>query len=137
MTRTFFFGKATNEQKHAYQTVLGAQKKAIELLDHKLVYDPLSKIMVASIDKVARDYIIKEGYPSIPHSLGHGIGLEVHEAPSLSPRSKQIITNGIVFSIEPGIYIPDKFGVRIEDLFAIVNNKLVQLTKSPSKLLEI
>jgi Xaa-Pro aminopeptidase len=69
--------------------------------------------------------------------VGHGIGLEVHESPRLGPGNEDIITEGMVFSIEPGIYLPNKFGIRIEDLFAVVNNKLVQLTKSSSNLLEI
>lgn len=144
MTRTFFFGKANSEQKLVYNTVLETQRKAIELLDHKLVHDPTNKVEGAEIDKMAREYIINQGFQTIPHSLGHGIGLEVHEAPRLSSASKEILTAGMVFSIEPGIYLPagrqglsNKFGVRIEDLFTIQGNKLVQLTKSPINLLEI
>ncbi|HEX8931878.1 MAG TPA: aminopeptidase P family protein [Patescibacteria group bacterium] len=135
MTRTIFFGKATNEQKKVYETVLTAQEKAMQQ------YSNLAKqskpVKAANIDKAARDYIISKGYPSIPHSLGHGIGLQVHEAPSLSPGSKDILANGMVFSIEPGIYLNDNFGIRIEDLFAIENNKLIRLTKSPRDLIQI
>ncbi len=136
MTRTIFFGKENDRQKRMYQTVLKAQKKAIDLLYNKLVYYT-QEIKASEVDKAARGYIISQGYPSIPHSLGHGIGLEVHEAPSLSPRSKQALENGMVFSIEPGIYIPHYGGVRIEDLFAIQNNKLIQLTKSQKNLTEL
>ena len=90
-----------------------------------------------AIDKVARDYIIAKGFPSIPHTLGHGIGIEVHEGFRLYPASKSTFANGVVFSIEPGIYIPGDTGVRIEDLFTIENNKLIRLTKSPRELIEI
>lgn len=96
--------------------------------------DSNNKSVALNVDKVAREHIISQGYPTIPHSLGHGIGIQVHEAPTLSPTSKDELAEGMVFSIEPGIYLPGKFGVRIEDLFAIQNGTLVQLTKSPSKL---
>ena len=100
-------------------------------LYHKLTYDT-HKIKASDVDKVARDYIISQGYPTIPHSVGHGIGIEIHEAPTLSPNSKDILEEGRVFSIEPGIYIPNVGGVRIEDLFVIQKNQLVQLTNNSS-----
>ncbi|MBI5123376.1 aminopeptidase P family protein [Candidatus Roizmanbacteria bacterium] len=131
MTRTIFFGKATKEPKKVYQVVKEAQKLAINYIQKH------DSILASEVDKIARDYITKNGYDTIPHSLGHGIGLQVHEAPSLSPNSKDLLTEGMVFSIEPGIYLNDKFGVRIEDLFAIQENKLVQLTKSETNLIEI
>lgn len=137
MTRTIFFGKATLEQKKVYQIVLEAQKKAINFLNHQLVNNTDKLIKSADIDRVSREYIINQGFDSIPHGLGHGIGLQLHEPPTLSPRWEDKITEGMVFSIEPGIYLNDKFGVRIEDLFTIQNNKLIQLTKSPRKILEI
>ena len=94
-------------------------------------------VKASDLDKSARDHIISKGFPSIPHSLGHGIGLEVHESPSLSPNSKDKLAEGMVFSIEPGIYVNDKMGVRIEDLFTIQNNKLIQLTNAPKELIQI
>lgn len=136
MTRTIFFGKATKEQKKIYETVLEAQNKAIHRYGN-LAMIPSKPVKASELDKAAREYIISHGYPSFPHSLGHGIGLQVHEAPRLSPQSKEVLTEGMVFSIEPGIYLPDKLGVRIEDLFAIQNGKLVHLTKSPRNLIEI
>ena len=136
MTRTVFFGKANVEQKKVYEIVLAAQKLAIEQFSN-LAIKQSKTVNAADIDKVARSYIISQGFPSIPHSLGHGIGLQVHEVPSLSPNSKSVLSEGMVFSIEPGIYLPDNLGVRIEDLFAIQNNKLIQLTKSPSSLIEL
>jgi Xaa-Pro aminopeptidase len=145
MTRTFFFGKANKEQRKVYQTVLTAQQKAIEYITLSLLRRQESMdsrirekdIVGSHVDNVAREYIVNKGYPTIPHSLGHGIGLQVHEAPSLSPNSQAILADAMVFSIEPGIYLPDKFGVRIEDIFTIQNGKLVQLTMSPKKLLEL
>lgn len=133
MTRTFFIGKPTEEQKKGYDTVLKAQEKAITFLtSHFSLRTSRSKGVNASrVDKIAREYIISQGYPTIPHSLGHGIGLEVHEPPYLGPGSNDLLEKGMVFSIEPGIYLPEKFGIRIEDLFAIENGKLLQLTNSP------
>lgn len=136
MTRTVFVGKATEEQKNVYQVVKVAQEKAMQQFNNVAIKQS-KPVLAHKIDKVARDYIISKGYPSIPHSLGHGIGLQIHEAPSLSPKSDYILTEGMVFSIEPGIYINNKLGVRIEDLFAIQNNKLIRLTKSSRKLIEL
>lgn len=131
MSRTVVFGDATDEQKRIHQTVLQAQKQAINMIKFLLNATKPKPIYCSEIDTAARNHITSKGYPSIPHSLGHGIGIEVHESPTLSPRSKDMLTNGMVFSIEPGIYIPDFGGVRIEDLFTIQKNKLVQLTGSP------
>lgn len=130
MTRTFFISPPTAEQQSAYDTVRTSQKKAIEFIEKQLAEK--KEIRAKDVDRVAREYIVSQNYPSIPHSLGHGIGLEVHEAPSLSPLSKDTLTNGMVFSIEPGIYLPHKLGIRIEDLFTIKEDKLIRLTKSPS-----
>ena len=139
MTRTVCFGKANDEKRKVYETVIAAQQRAIETLNSKLltlnsVFKP---IPTSLIDQAARSYITSKCFDTIPHSLGHGIGLEVHETPRLSPKSLDQLENGMVFSIEPGIYFPDKFGIRIEDLFTIQNNKLIQLTTSPTRLLEI
>ncbi len=137
MTRTIVFGKASDKQKKMYETVLAAQKSAIDLLNfpYKIQNTSGKTVRAADLDKTARDYILSKGFPTIPHSLGHGIGLEVHESPSLSPASKEQLDEGMVFSIEPGIYIPNFGGVRIEDLYTIQNGKLQQLTQSPNKTL--
>jgi Xaa-Pro aminopeptidase len=140
MTRTVFLGKATEEQKKVYQTVLDAQQRAIEFLNSQfsiLNSNPTKQIFTANVDKAARDHITYAGFPTIPHSLGHGIGLEVHEAPTLSPRSDQTLEEGMVFSIEPGIYLPHKLGIRIEDLFVIDKQNLRQLTTSSKNLTEL
>jgi Xaa-Pro aminopeptidase len=125
-TRTTFIGKPSSEQEKVYETVKQAKLKAVVYLKTKITHH--KSVKASDVDKVARDFIVSSGYPTIPHSLGHGIGLEVHEAPSLSPQSKDILTDGMVFSIEPGVYLQGKFGVRIEDLFLIQNHQLVKLT---------
>lgn len=123
MTRTFVFGKPTKEQKKMIDTVLRASQKAIESVRNK----------ACDVDKAARDYIKSQGYPDIPHSVGHGIGLEVHEHPHISKKSKEILKNGMVFSIEPGIYLQGFGGVRTENLFVLENNKIRKLTNGISQ----
>lgn len=143
MTRTIFFGKASQKFKKMYNTVLEAQKIAIQQFNNLAIKQ--LKIKASEIDKIARNYIISKGYETIPHSLGHGIGLEVHESPSLSPKSKNILKIGMVFSIEPGIYLPNFGGVRIEDLVVLKKSglpagasaKVGLLTHSPKNLIEI
>ena len=135
MTRTMFFGKPSEKQKRIYETVLKAQQKAIDYI-HSAIKSG-KKVMTAKADEVARDYITSKDYPTIPHSLGHGIGLEVHEHPSLSPKSKEILKPGMVFSIEPGIYLPGFGGVRIEDLYVYEEKGLRQLTNSAKNMIVI
>jgi Xaa-Pro aminopeptidase len=135
MTRTIFLGKASEKQKKIYQAVLAAQSKAAEFLDSQIKKG--IKVTGKKVDQVAREYIISKGYPSIPHSLGHGIGLQVHEYPRLSPKSDDVLIEGMVFSIEPGIYIPGFGGVRIEDLYVIEKTGLRQLTQASKELIEL
>lgn len=135
MTRTVLFGKPTEEQAKIYETVLEAQQKAIDFTNSLLKKGKILKAI--AVDKVARDYIVSRGYPTIPHSLGHGIGLEVHEHPFLSPKSKEVLEQGMIFSIEPGIYLEDLGGVRIEDLYVVEKNNLRGLTSSAKKLLVV
>jgi len=153
MTRTVFFGSANAEYKKIYRTVLAAQKRAIEFLSSTFHSLPLheKQIKASQVDKVARTYILEKGFPTIPHSLGHGVGLEVHESPRLSPKSKDRLKPGGVFTIEPGIYIPGFGGVRIEDVVVIENSGLPRrplrreaskvgprlLTKSTKEIIEI
>ena len=133
MTRTVFFGKPTEEQTKVYETVLTSQQKAIDYINKRL--NTNSTILSKNVDNIARGYINSQSYPSIPHSLGHGTGIDVHEPPSLNPTSEMQLQNGMVFSIEPGIYLPKSIGVRIEDLVAIQNNELTILTLSPKELI--
>lgn len=142
MTRVVFLGKATPEQKKVYQTVLEANKRSIEFLNSYFINH--KSISAKAVDKVARNYIIKAGFPTIPHSLGHGVGLQIHESPRLSLNSKDVLEEGMVFSIEPGIYLPAGRqgnvgwgGIRIEDLVTIRRNKLEIQTLSAKKLIEL
>lgn len=132
MTRTVFWGKPSERQMETYETVKVAQEKVVEYLLEQL--KKRTEILAGDVDKVARDYIISQGYPSIPHALGHGVGLEVHEYPAIFAESQTVLKEGMVFSIEPGIYIEGFGGVRIEDLFGIAKGKLIKLTKSPRDL---
>lgn len=134
MTRTIFFGKPSEEQKKLYHTVRKAQLTSIDYLKNKLKRH--EDIHAPTIDQVGRDYITEQGYIPFSHS-SHGIGLNVHESPHIYPSSSDYMDDGMVFSIEPGIYFPGEFGVRIEDIFAIEKNKLVQLTNASRTLLEI
>lgn len=129
MSRTFFYGKANRKQKKVYKTVLEAQEKAVKKIR--------TNIKTYELDKIARDYIVKKGFDPIPHSLGHGVGKKVHEKPKISPISSENLPQGAIFTIEPGIYIKNFGGVRIEDVYYINKGKIFQLTKSPKKLLEL
>ncbi len=133
MTRTVVLGKPSAKQAKIHQTVKTAQGKALEYLKANLK----KGVKGAELDKIARDHIVESGFPTIPHSLGHGIGIEVHEHPYLGPNSKEVLKEGMVFSIEPGIYLPELGGVRIEDLFVIENDKVRQLTKSNKDLVSL
>lgn len=128
MTRTLFIGDVPQEYVQIYQAVLSAQQKAIVTIQESLKQNTPPR--ASQVDHAAREEIKKHTYTPFSHALGHGIGIDVHEAPILSPRSQQELTTGMVFSIEPGIYLTGKMGVRIEDLFSIQNGKLIQLTNS-------
>lgn len=108
MTRTMFFGTPTKEFKDAYKAVLKAHESAA-----RFVKDGVSG---KDADGVARDVLNESGYGKyFTHSLGHGIGVNIHESPNLSPKSDWILKNNMVFSNEPGVYLNGKFGIRIED----------------------
>lgn len=123
MTRMFFMKQAPKEARETYQKLLTAQKETID----KIKEFKTTK----EIDHYVRQLLREEDLPNFSHSTGHGIGLEVHEKPSVSFRSKDKIENGQVFTIEPGVYYPGKWGLRIEDIVYIRNGKPELLTKSP------
>ncbi len=128
MTRTVIVGKPTEKQKEVYETVLKAQKASLTVLKNG--------ITGVEADKVARDIIDAKGYKeNFGHGLGHGVGVEIHESPNLSPYSKAILETGNVVTVEPGIYIPDEFGVRIEDMALITENGYINLTNCEKELI--
>lgn len=130
MTRTVVIGKAGNRHKEIYETVLIAQKKALEGIE------PNKK--GKDIDKIARDYIASKGYGEyFGHGLGHCVGMEVHENPRFSMNEETIFLPGMVVTVEPGIYIPDFGGVRIEDLVVVTQEGMDNLTSSPKELIEV
>ena len=128
MTRTVIVGKPTEKQKEVYETVLKAQKSALEVLKNGVTgFDA---------DKVARDIIENAGYKeNFGHGTGHGVGIEIHESPNLSPYSKATLETGNVVTVEPGIYIPDEFGVRIEDMALITEDGYINLTSCEKELI--
>lgn len=126
LTRTFCFGYIPSDFKDVYYTVLDAQKKAFEGIK--------PGVKASDIDFLARDYINQKKYNDyFGHGLGHGIGMEVHEKPIINPYSETIIETGMVFSNEPGIYIPGKFGIRIEDMVVCRKNSAEWLTDLPKE----
>ncbi|MBO5066521.1 MAG: aminopeptidase P family protein [Clostridia bacterium] len=128
MTRTVAVGNVTDEQKEIYNIVLKAQKNALSVLK--------SGVSCADADKAARGIIEDAGYGEyFGHGTGHGVGVEIHEEPGLSPRSKQTLKEGNVVTVEPGIYIPGKFGVRIEDMALITEKGYENLTSAPKELI--
>ena len=129
MTRTVAVGYVTDEQQKVYDTVLKAQLSALkEIAPNKVCKE---------IDKIARDIINKEFEGCFGHGLGHSVGLEIHENPALNTRDETLLKSGIIMTVEPGIYIPDKFGVRIEDMVLITDTSYENLTKSPKELIII
>lgn len=126
LTRTIFLEKVPEEFENIYSMVLKAQKKAISLF--KKEKDSFK------IDKTICELMVGKGFGDFNHGLGHSIGLEVHEAPRLSPRYKDILREGEVMTVEPGIYIKGKGGVRIEDDVLIKKNSYEVFTKAPKSL---
>lgn len=128
MTRTIAMGVVTDEQKAVYDTVLRAQRAAIAAIEPgKICRD---------IDKTARDIIDDAGYRGcFGHGLGHGVGIEIHENPSFSMRCDTLLKNGMVMTVEPGIYIENKFGVRIEDMIFVTEDGCIDITESPRDLI--
>jgi len=123
ITRTLCAGKPDDRFKEIYGIVLRAQQAAIDGIT--------AAMSGVQADSLAREVIEKAGYSKyFRHSLGHGIGLNVHEKPYLSQKSQDILENNMVFTVEPGIYIPGWGGVRIEDDVCLKNGKIEVLSKA-------
>ncbi|MBQ7106404.1 MAG: aminopeptidase P family protein [Clostridia bacterium] len=127
MTRTVAVGSVTEEQKKVYNTVLAAQESAIKAA--------VPGAVCRDIDKVARDIIEKEHKGCFGHGLGHSVGIDIHEGPSFNTRDESVIEKGMVITVEPGIYLENKFGVRIEDMIVITDDGNIDITQSPKELI--
>ncbi len=160
MSRTVFYGVPSTGQIKLYETVKKSQQAAIDYIEKKLQtvilgneerVTPESRskidsgqarmtipdIFTKDVDALSRKVIEDAKFTAYPHALGHGIGLEVHEAPTLSLYSPEKLLDGMVFTLEPGIYEPSMGGVRIEDMYVIRNQKLEQLTHASKELIVI
>lgn len=128
MTRTVAVGFVTDEQRLVYDTVLKAQSASLDIIK--------AGVSCADADKAARDIITAAGYGEFfGHGTGHGVGIEIHEMPNLSPRSSSVLEKGNIVTVEPGIYLPGKFGVRTEDMVFVTENGCKNLTNSQKSLI--
>ncbi len=126
-TRTLVCGEPSSEQEKVYQVVKEAHDRAIELIR--------PGIPIHAVDEAARGHIRECGYGEyFGHGLGHGIGLAVHEDPFVNAENKGLVQEGMVFTVEPGVYIPDWGGVRIEDMILVTPQGAEILTHLPSDL---
>ena len=130
MTRMVVVGKPTNKQKNIFDIVLEAQIKALNAVR--------PEVKCKDLDKIARDIITEKGYGEyFLHGLGHGVGLDIHESPTLTKNSEEILKESMIITIEPGIYIPDFGGVRIEDLVLVTEDGYEILSITEKRLYEI
>lgn len=127
MTRTVAIGYATDEMKKVYQVVLDAQRKGISLAK--------TGVIGKEVHNAAADVIGAAGYGAyFGHGFGHSLGLEIHESPNFNSRNEKPMPDRAVVSAEPGIYLPGKFGVRIEDVVVLKENGCDDITLSPKEL---
>ena len=132
ITRTFLFGEdgKHGEFKRAYAAVLEAHERAKERI--------VSGMTGKEADEIARAVLRDKGLDKLfTHSLGHGIGLQIHEAPGLSPRSEDVLTDGMVFSDEPGVYLAGQYGIRIEDSVVLEGGRVRSFMKKTQRELMI
>lgn len=128
MTRTVAIGEPNDKLKEIYNVVLEAQESVLKFIK--------PGVKTNAIDSIAREYISQKGYGSyFGHGLGHGVGREIHESPRLSPMSDTVLKEGMIVTDEPGIYIPEFGGVRIEDLVVVTKDGCETLSKSPKNLI--
>ncbi|AEC52689.1 X-Pro dipeptidase [Pyrococcus sp. NA2] len=128
ITRTIVVGSPNEKQREIYEIVLEAQKKAVESAKPGMT--------AKELDSIARNIIAEYGYGEyFNHSLGHGVGLEIHEWPRVSQHDETVLREGMVITIEPGIYIPKLGGVRIEDTVLLTKNGAKRLTKTERELI--
>lgn len=127
MTRVPFFGKPSKKMVEIYQVVKAAQEEALRMCR--------PGVKIGDVDAAARDVISSYGYgKNFTHSLGHGVGLEIHELPFMRMKSSETLKPGMIVTIEPGVYIPGEGGVRLEDTIAIHSEGYEDLTCRPKDL---
>ncbi|HHW46394.1 MAG TPA: aminopeptidase P family protein [Clostridiales bacterium] len=130
MTRTIALEYATDEMQKVYYCVLSAQIAALNIIKEGLP--------CGEVDKAARDVIELQGFGEyFVHSTGHGVGLKIHEEPRLVKDNTALLKSGNVVTVEPGIYIPSKFGARIEDMVVVTKEGSINLTKTAKDLIII
>ncbi len=128
MTRTVCVGQPSEKMTEIYNKVLEAQQAAISFVKAGITGEEL--------DNAAREIISSAGYGDyFGHALGHGVGMEIHEYPTVSVRSKTVLEKNMVVTVEPGIYLPGEFGVRIEDFVVVTEKSCVNLTKCPKNMI--
>lgn len=129
-SRTFFMGQPSEEQRKIYEICLRSTMTAQEAA--------VKGMTAGALDKIARDIIDGEGYAeNFLNRTGHGIGFSVHEAPYIKANNPLVLEEGMAFSIEPGIYIPGKFGMRVENIVVIENGKGVSMNHSPVNIEDV
>ena len=126
MSRTIFIGKPTEKQYQMYQMVYQAYSNAVLKIRPGLT--------AKEADALGRDGIKAEGL-DYAHALGHGVGTEVHEDPLLSPKKEDLLQENMVFSIEPGIYLENEFGIRIEDVGVLTENGMDMFSVAPKEII--
>ncbi|MDR0739179.1 MAG: aminopeptidase P family protein [Oscillospiraceae bacterium] len=128
MTRTLCVKSASEREKNIYDVVLKAQLAGIDAVKHG--------VLAGDVDKVVRNVIKNYGYDkNFIHNTGHGVGLEIHEAPQISVNCDTMLEAGMVITIEPGIYLPKKFGIRIEDMLLVTKDGCKNFTTIPKETL--
>ncbi len=130
MTRTVHLGKATAEERDVYDFVLEAQEAAVAAV--------APGVTAGDVDEAARSVLRRAGLDGyFSHSAGHGIGLEIHEGPRIAAKQTQVLEQGMVITIEPGVYMPGKFGLRIEDMVLVTTAGREILTPSVKAWIEL
>jgi Xaa-Pro aminopeptidase len=130
MTRTVYFGKPKPEERAAYEAVLEAQQAAADAVG--------AGIRCGDVDEAARSVLRAAGLAeAFSHSTGHGVGLEIHELPRIASGQTARLEAGMVVTIEPGVYLPGQFGIRIEDMVAVTRSGGEILTPAPKALVEL
>lgn len=128
MTRTVAVGEVSDKQKEIYNIVLKSHLAGLDAVK--------AGVSGFDVDKVCRDIIKDAGYGEFfGHGTGHGVGLEIHEEPRVSPKGETILKSGMIITVEPGIYLPDEFGVRIEDTVLVTDNGFETFAHIPKELI--